>query len=180
MVVVGAVIIGSKAIGVFVLSEQGASSGKYLVLGVGNTLLRDDGVGVHVAKALESRTDLSSRIKVIDGGTLGLSLLPEVEDAAGLIVVDAAEIGESPGAIRVFEDAAMDRHLSGKKTTVHEVAVADLLAAATMTGHAPRERALVAIQPESTDWGLELSASVRPAITGAADAVASVVARWSE
>jgi hydrogenase maturation protease len=162
-----------------VLSEQGTTNRKYLVLGVGNTLLCDDGAGVHVAKSLESRTELSSRIKIIDGGTLGLSLLPEIEDAAGLIVIDAAELGEPPGTIRVFENDAMDRHLSGKKTTVHEVAVADLLAAASLTGHAPHERALVAIQPESLDWGLELSASVEPAVAGAADAVASVIAGWS-
>jgi len=161
------------------LTERGATDRKYLVLGVGNTLLSDDGAGVHVATALRSRIDLSPRIKIIDGGTLGLSLLPEIEDAAGLIVVDAAELGLQPGAIRVFEDEAMDRHLSGKKRTVHEVAVADLLAAATMTGHAPQERALVAIQPESTDWGLEPTAGIRSAIAGAADAVASVVERWS-
>ncbi len=132
------------------MSGQSAEDRKYLVLGVGNTLLSDDGVGVHVAKVLESRSELSSRIKVIDGGTLGLSLLPEIEDAAGLIVVDAAELGAPPGTVRLFEDDAMDRHLSGKKTTVHEVAVADLLAAASMTGHAPQDRALVAIQPAST------------------------------
>ena len=161
------------------LSEHGASNRKYLVLGVGNTLLGDDGAGVHVAKVLESRADLSSRIKIIDGGTLGLSLLPEVEDAAGLIVIDAAELNEPPGTIRLYENEAMDRHLSGKKTTVHEVAVADLLTAATLTGHAPQERALVAIQPESIDWGLELSMSVRPAINDAADVVASVIEEWT-
>jgi len=161
------------------LSGQIAADKKYLVLGVGNTLLCDDGVGVHVAKVLESRPELSSRIKIIDGGTLGLSLLPEIEDAAGLIVIDAAELGAPPGAIRLFEDDAMDCHLSGKKTTVHEVAVADLLAAASMIGHAPRDRALVAIQPASTDWGLEPTAAVQPAIGKAADVVASVIERWS-
>lgn len=168
------------AAGIGALTGRDTTDSRYLVLGVGNTLLSDDGVGVHVAQVLKSRADLASRIKIIDGGTLGLSLLPEVEDAAGLIVVDAAELGLQPGAIRVFEDDAMDRHLSGRKKTVHEVAVADLLVAAAMTGHAPRERALVAIQPESTEWGLEPTADIRSAIAGAADAVASVVDRWSE
>ena len=159
---------------------ESARDEKYLVLGVGNTLLCDDGMGVHVAERLKSRPGLADRIRIIDGGTLGLSLLPELEDAAGLIVIDAAEIGEKPGTIRVFEALEMDRQLSGRKRSVHEVAVADLLAAATLTGHAPRERALVAIQPESTDWGLEPTADVISAITDAADAVQSVVERWSE
>jgi len=161
------------------LSVENASKRKYLVLGVGNTLLCDDGVGVHVARGLISRNELPSGIKVIDGGTFGLSLLPEVEDADGLIVIDAAQLGKPPGSIRIFEHEAMDRHLNGRKSTVHEVAVADLLAAATFTGRAPRERAIIAIQPESTDWGLELSASVRPVVDVAADAVVSVIAGWT-
>lgn len=159
---------------------ESASNKRYLVLGVGNTLLCDDGMGVHVAESLRSRPGLAEKIKILDGGTLGLSLLPEVEDAAGLIVIDAAEIGERPGSVRIFADVEMDRQLSGRKRSVHEVAVADLLAAATLTGHAPRERALVAIQPGSTDWGLEPTADVASAITDAADAVQSVVERWSE
>jgi hydrogenase maturation protease len=159
--------------------DERASNDEILVLGVGNTLLCDDGLGVHVANALRSRTGLAENIRVIDGGTLGLSLLPDVEDAAGVIVVDAAEIGARPGTVRVFEDAAMDDQLRGKKRTVHEVAVADLLAAATLTGRPPRERAMVAVQPKSTDWSLEPTSDVQSAISKAADTVVAIAARWA-
>ena len=160
------------------MSDEECANGKYLVLGVGNTLLTDDGIGVHVAEHLKSGTGLDRDIRILDGGTLGLSLLPDVEAATALIVVDAAEIGERPGQLRVFENSNMDRQLSGKKRTVHEVAVADLLAAAALTGRLPGDRALIAIQPASTDWGLEPTPAVRQAIPRACDAVASLIKRW--
>jgi len=90
-----------------------------LVMGVGNTLLKDDGIGIHVTEALKPRADY----KIIDGGTIGLSLLPAIEDADAVIIVDASEIGEHPGSIRIFRNREIDRQLSGKKKTVHEVAL---------------------------------------------------------
>jgi len=148
-----------------------------LVMGVGNTLLQDDGVGVHVVNSVNDMPDPPD-VNVLDGGTLGLSLLPEIEDAAGLIVVDAAQLGESPGSIRVFHNNEMDRQLSGKKSTVHEVAVADLLAAAAMSGQLPAKRALVVIQPASIEWGLSPTSPVQAAIPKARDKVAEIARGW--
>ena len=136
-------------------------SAKVLIMGIGNSLLQDDGVGVLVTEQLASTFDQDPRIRCLDGGTLGLSLLPDIEGVPNLIVIDAAELGAEPGAIRVFRNEEMDRQLAGRKTTVHEVALADLLAAAEMSGFQPAERALVAIQPASTEWGLEPTPSVR-------------------
>jgi len=148
-----------------------------LIMGVGNTLLQDDGAGVHVANSVKDMSD-PPPVNVLDGGTLGLSLLPEIEDAAGLIVVDAGQIGEAPGSIRVFRNAEMDRQLSGKKSTVHEVAVADLLAAAAMSGQLPADRALVVIQPASIEWGLSPTSPVQAAIPKARDKVAEIARGW--
>jgi len=155
------------------ISEQTEKT-KVLIMGVGNTLLSDDGVGIHVTDSLRPLAAKHPEISIIDGGTLGLSLLPDIEDAAALIVVDAGEIGAEPGEIRVFKNEEMDRQLAGKKTTVHEVAVADLLAAAAMSGRQPRERALVAIQPASTEWGLAPTPDVQKAIPLARDLVGSM------
>ena len=152
---------------------------RILVLGVGNTLLSDEGIGIHVAEALKSRPDLDPDIQVLDGGTLGLSLLPDVEDADALIVIDAAQIYKQPGQLRVFENSEMDQQLGGgKKRSAHELAVADLLAAAALAGHLPEDRALIAIQPSSIDWGLEPSTEVQQAIGQACDAVTSLIERW--
>ena len=102
-----------------------------LVVGVGNTLLRDDGIGIHIANSLRQDARTLSNCEIIDGGTIGLALLPEVEDADSLVIVDAAEIGEAPGSVRVFHDEEVDRHLSGKLS--HVVSMVD--------GVTPSERA---------------------------------------
>jgi len=155
-----------------------ATPKKVLVLGVGNTLLQDDGIGVHVTQAFRDSPLNSGLVEILDGGTIGLSLLPQIEEADGVIVVDAGEIGEQPGAIRIFHNAEIDMQLSGKKRSVHEVAVADLFAAASIRGHCPVERALIAIQPGSTELGLSPTPEVQAAITPACDALNRISMEW--
>lgn len=164
-------------------TAEAATPSKVLVMGIGNSLLQDDGVGVHVIDAL--RTDFhgdwphpGSEPRIIDAGTVGLALLPILEDADAVIVVDAAEIGLIPGALRVFHDRDIDRLLSGKRRTVHEVALADLFAAAALRGRSPARRALIAIQPGSTDWGLYPTPAVAAAIPRACGAVWALLKRW--
>lgn len=155
-------------------------AGTILVLGLGNSLLSDDGVGVHVIEALRPLLDGRPGIDLRDGGTLGLALLPEIEAAGSLILVDAAEIGGSAGDIRCFEGEAMDQRLVGKKRTAHEVAAADLLDAAALTSGRPSRRALLAVQPASTEWGLEPTSAVRDAVPKACGVVLSLIERWSD
>ncbi len=135
-----------------------------LVLGVGNTLLRDDGFGVRVVECLRASGQLGASVRIQDGGTLGLSLLPDIEDADHLIVIDAAELNADPGALKTFENQEMDAHLSRHKSTVHEVAMVDLLAAARFAGTEPISRTLIAVQPQSLDWGSELTPPVADAV----------------
>ena len=136
---------------------------KVLVIGVGNTLLQDDGVGVRVIESL--RSESGEGLEIVDGGTLGLSLLPMVEDADAVIVVDAS--GD-----------AIDRQLSGKRRTVHEVALSDLFSAAAIQGRCPPLRALVAIQPGCVEWGLEPTEAVAAAIPEACAAIRALALRW--
>jgi hydrogenase maturation protease len=155
------------------LTRQGAC----LVIGVGNTLLQDDGFGGHVAQALEAGSE--ENLNVIDGGTIGLALLPLVEAADALVLVDAAEFGARPGTVRVFIDREIDAHLSGKRRSVHEVAILDLLAAAEIRGRRPGRCALVAVQPACTDWGLEPTPPVRDAIPRACSAIEELARSWN-
>lgn len=152
-----------------------------VVLGIGNILLTDDGIGVRVVEALEQAGPQGSLrdARLRDGGTIGLALLSEIDPDGVLVAVDAMEMGEAPGTVRVFEGAAMDLALSGIKRTAHEVALSDLMMAAELSGAAPDRRALVAIQPDSTGWGLELTPNVAAAVPVAARAVETVVARWT-
>jgi hydrogenase maturation protease len=163
--------------GVTAAGTARVGDGTVLVLGLGNMLLTDDGVGPAViARLMADGPPRGARLR--DGGTMGLDLLPEIEGAAALVVVDAAELGAEPGTLAVLEGRAMDAQLGGKKRTAHEVSLADLMGAAALTGCRPARRALVAVQPGGTGWGLAPTRCVAAAIGPACLAVTELVERW--
>jgi len=150
-----------------------------LVLGIGNTLLSDEGVGIHVLEALRPHYGNDPTVELVDGGTLSFSLAPVIEDASALIVVDAAQIKAVPGTVAVFEGEAMDRFLIGnRKQSVHEVGLTDLMSIARLAGHWPVRRALIGIQPERLDWGEAPTPAVATAIPAAVERVDALIARW--
>jgi hydrogenase maturation protease len=174
-------VIGSENQGSALHTEIAATH--TLVLGIGNILLSDDGVGVHVIRALdalEQEGEVPHVIALRDGGTIGLELLSEIEEFGALIAIDAMELDAEPGTVRTFKCDDMDRQLTGKKHTAHEVALADLMAAAALSGTRPRRRALVAIQPFSTQWGLSPTPAVLAAIPKACRAVLSLLGEWND
>ncbi len=148
-----------------------------LILGVGNTLLRDDGAGVHVAAQLKAGID-GGAVRVLDAGTLGFALLPEVQECSALIVVDAAREGRAPGTVTVREGAAMDAFVCRRGRSVHDVGVADLLAMARLSGHLPPRRALIAIEPAVVEWGVACTPAVTEALPVAAARVRELLAQW--
>lgn len=149
-----------------------------VVLGIGNSLLTDDGAGLHVLSALAAG-GLPEGMVLVDGGTIGLALLTEIEKAGALVAVDACQMGLPVGAMRVFEGTGMDATLGGTKRSAHEVALADLMDAARLSGSLPARRALVGIQPGSTGWGLEPGPEVARAIPEAVAAVLRLAEAWS-
>lgn len=151
-----------------------------LVLGIGNRLLRDEGAGLHLLDYLERVHRGLPGVRYLDGGTLSFTLAPEIEDARGLIVLDAAEFKAAPGTVRTLEDAAFDRFLGQPRRSVHEVGLLDLMDIARLTGYLPQYRALVGVQPESFDWDSQPSSAVARAIPAAAAEVLHLIARWQE
>ena len=154
-----------------------------MVLGIGNILHGDDGVGIHVIEAMRPHISARSSRQTVtlrDGGTIGLALLPEIQDAGALIVIDAAEFGAEPGTVRVMQGAEMDAQLGGKKRTAHEVALADLMAAAELTGSRPVRCALVAVQPASTEWRADTDRIGRVCSSRACNAVLSLIEGWDD
>jgi hydrogenase maturation protease len=147
-----------------------------LVLGLGNRLLSDDAAGPLAVDALVAHGPAG--VQYCDGGTIGLALLPAIEDAGALIAIDAARFGAEPGTVRVFEGDAMDRQLGGRKASAHELALADLMAAAAFSGRLPGRRALVAVEPASTDLGLAPTATVQAALPRLCDEVRDLLQRW--
>lgn len=152
---------------------------KTLVLGIGNTLLSDEGVGIHVLQALAAGDPLPDQVELMDGGTLSFTLAGPIEEADALIVVDAAHIKRAPGQWQLFEGEAMDAFLLGnRKSSVHEVGLTDLRAIAILAGHWPEKRALVAIQPRVVDWGEHPTAEVAGAIAPVCAAIRNLIETW--
>ena len=149
-----------------------------LVLGVGNTLLGDEGAGVHAARWLGRLAGDRPGLEFLDGGTLGFTLLPRLEQHDGLIVFDAARLGGSPGSVRCFESAAMDEFLGQPRCSAHEVGLCDLMDMARLAGHLPRRRALVGIEPGRVDWIDSPSAAVGRALDHAARVALDLLDRW--
>jgi hydrogenase maturation protease len=150
-----------------------------LVLGIGNTLLCDEGVGVHAVRALAQDHAHLADVEFMDGGTLSFSLAGDVEDASQLIVIDAAELDSAPGTVRAFVGEDMDRFLGvNRKRSVHEVGLLDLMAVAHLAGHLPQRRALIGIQPDIVDWGDAPTPAVAQAIPQACSLTLDLIAAW--
>ena len=148
-----------------------------LVLGVGNTLLADEGAGVHAMRYLEKHYDLRD-VTFLDAGTLSFTLASDIAEADQLIVFDAAQVGTAPGGIRVFQDAEVDEFLRSGKCSVHEVGFADLMDIARLEGYLPERYALIGIQPETLGWGEKPSETVRRALPRAAANAAALIHKW--
>ena len=150
-----------------------------LILGIGNTLLADEGTGIHMLDYLSRHHPDLPDITCLDGGTLSFTLAPSIEEADNLIVVDAAELDAEPGAVEVFAGQDMDRFAGKTKRSVHEVSLGDLLAIAHLTDTLPENRALIAVQPRNVDGGHCLSNPVKQALPRAAHHIIYLIEQWA-
>ena len=137
-----------------------------LVLGLGNTLMTDDGFGSRMAEMLQSCFLFSPEVAVLDGGTLGLDLLPRLEGIDRLLIIDALEMDAEPGDVFRLEGEDVPRAFASK-LSVHQMGVQDLLAVAELQGRLPSELVVWGVQPGTVEMGLDFS----PAVTAAADKV---------
>jgi hydrogenase maturation protease len=148
-----------------------------LVLGVGNVLLQDEGIGVHAVQRLNERYRLPPNVRVADGGVQGLDLLPMLDGVESLLVVDAIDTGGSPGAIVRLEGEAIPAALA-LKMSMHQVGLQDLLGLSRLQGTLPSRVVLWGMQPAAIDWGLELSPAVAARLDGLVEAVAGELGDW--
>lgn len=148
-----------------------------LVLGLGNVLCGDDGVGPAVIAELLRRYSPPVGVRVDDGGTLGLSLLPLLTEAERVLLVDAVQTGEEPGTlVRLDGDDVAPAVRS--RLSVHQVGVADLLDGLRLCGHWPRRLALVGVVPATLDLRLGRSPAVERALPAIVEAVVEEAAHW--
>lgn len=144
-----------------------------LVLGLGNVLCSDDGAGVKAVHGLLQRYELRDDVRVMDGGTLGLQLLPLIEEAGAVLLVDAIRVPDQrPGTIvRVQGDEVAPA--VAQRLSVHQVGVIDLLEGAHLTGRHPDTLVLIGVVPETVGVGLGCTPDVDDAIPDLVEAVAA-------
>lgn len=149
-----------------------------LVLGIGNNLLSDEGIGIHVVNYLAQHYSPLSQVDFVDGGTLSFSLAPLLETASHLIVIDAAQLQAAAGTVRYFEDKQLEAFLRTHARSVHEISLRDLLGMVQLTERAPQKQALFAIQAQHLGWGEFPSPEVAASIPHVAQQVMTVLQRW--
>jgi len=134
---------------------------RILVLGIGNILWADEGFGVRTVEHLAAEWHFPDTVTVMDGGTQGLYLLPHLECADALIVVDAIDYGLPPGTRRVFHGDDVPAFLGAKKMSLHQTGFQEVLASAMLLGRCPQRLILVGVQPECLeDYGGGLTDTV--------------------
>ncbi|MES0350490.1 MAG: HyaD/HybD family hydrogenase maturation endopeptidase [Desulfobacteria bacterium] len=136
---------------------------RVVVLGVGNLLLSDEGVGVHVANKL-MEMDLPPEVDVVEGGTDGFRLMNVVTGASRLIVVDAVKGGGPPGSIYRFDIEDAPTYPDEYKTSVHQIGILEVVHLSELIGEAP-ETTIIGVEPKSLDMGMELSPEVEAKVS---------------
>ncbi len=156
---------------------QDSRLGKTVVVGVGNIIRSDDGLGVHAMRRLQIDPRVPPDVVFVDGGTLGLELVSYVSEASRLLLIDSADVGEIPGSlIRLNGDEL--RSLPGG-ASVHQLGVADLIGTLSIASERPPEILLLGIQPASTDWGTSLTPRVEGSLGRLLEMAMAQLIAWS-
>ncbi|QCG95530.1 HyaD/HybD family hydrogenase maturation endopeptidase [Azospirillum sp. TSA2s] len=156
--------------------ESGRGTAQILVLGIGNILWADEGFGVRTVERLAADWRFPDNVTLMDGGTQGLYLLPHLEAADALIVVDAIDYGLPPGTRRVFHGDDVPAFLGAKKMSLHQTGFQEVLASAMFLGRCPRKLILVGVQPECLeDYGGGLTDTVAAQVAPTIDVILNLL-----
>ena len=149
-----------------------------IVLGLGNTLNKDEGLGVQAVKQLESLINgANPEIEFVDGGVLGLKLLPWVEEASHLLVLDAINARKTPGTLIELERDQIPLY-TGIKLSDHQVTFQEVLGLANFRGLLPEHLHMIGIQPVDISTGVELSAEVQKILPLVLEKSKTILIKW--
>jgi hydrogenase maturation protease len=152
---------------------------KVLALGIGNVLWADEGFGTRAAEALHAAYELPPEVRVMDGGTQGMFLLPYVRGASRLLIFDAIDFGLEPGELRLIRDDDVPSYMGAKKVSMHQTGFQEVLASARLLGDYPQSLALIGVQPVLLDdYGGSLQPQVKARIPDAISLAVGVLREW--
>jgi hydrogenase maturation protease len=152
---------------------------RWAVIGLGNPLRRDDGIGPRVVEEL-ARCGLPEGVAALDVGTGGLDLLRVLEEWDRVVVVDAADVGREPGQFVRFTPDQAHLARAADHFSLHHAGLSEVLALAGALGRTLPEMVIFGVQPAEIDWGEGLSPAVEAALPALADAVLEEIAGWPQ
>ena len=148
-----------------------------VLLGVGNILLTDEGLGVHVVEDLKANYTFTPQISLIDGGTMGMELLTYMRGMKKILLIDAVNGGEAPGTIYEFPHRELEQYFTDH-ISVHEVGMQDILRIRAIQENPLEDAIVIGVEPESLDVGFEPSAPVQKALPEVKERVLRVLREW--
>ncbi len=141
------------------------------VLGLGNILMSDEGVGVHVVNEFQERYAVPEYVEIIDGGAAGLDLIPFIEGKERVLMVDAVNFDREPGFIGMLENEEIPARLTSK-VSMHHLGLMDVLSIVRLSGKYPKDVCIIGIQPKSLELGLAMT----PEVSGKKELLITLVA----
>ena len=129
------------------------------ILGLGNILLTDEGVGVHTVNEFEKRYQVPDYVEIIDGGAAGLDLIPFIEGREKVLMVDAVNFDREPGYVGSLENEAIPVKFA-TKASMHHLGLMDVLSIVRLSGNYPKELCIIGIQPKSLELGLDMTQEI--------------------
>ena len=147
------------------------------VLGIGNTILSDEGFGVRVVEFLRDNYDFPENVALIDGGTLGVELTHFIVGTQKLLIIDSIDGGAAPGTIFHLRDGEIFKHFT-QKISAHEIGVQDILTTLEITGKKIPVVELIGAQPFSLDAGLELTPPMQKLLPVFVEKALEILRRW--
>jgi hydrogenase maturation protease len=154
--------------------------GPTLVVGLGNPLMTDDGIGLAALERLRAAWSPGpeSGVELVDGGTWGLFLLPEIERAGAVVFLDAIRTGTAPGTVVELEKEAIPGVLGGASLSVHQIGLRDLIALATIRGTLPERTVAIGIEPRRIEMGDRISSVAEAALDSVVERTLARLASW--
>jgi len=150
---------------------------KVVILGIGNLLLSDEGIGIKTLEELSKNFEFPEEVELVDGGTLGLGLLEFVEQATHLLVVDAIEGGGKPGTLYEFKGKDLLPQVA-ERLSLHEVSFLDILNLAKLRGKIPEEIVILGVEPGSLEMSTNLTEEVKSKIPELITRILAVLKDW--
>ncbi|HUX35084.1 MAG TPA: HyaD/HybD family hydrogenase maturation endopeptidase [Gemmatimonadaceae bacterium] len=151
--------------------------GRDLVIGLGNPLMGDDGIGLAALERLQAEWEVPPEVELIDGGTWGMNLLPMIEVAPRVLFLDAIRAGLPPGSDVVLYDRQIPRVLA-QKLSPHQIDLKEVLAVAELRGTLPSASVAIGLEPEIVELGIGLSPRVEAGIGRMVEAAVAQLNAW--